>query len=269
MNDEIIAWVKKCVFMKSRLLERQMFRCLFENAPVEEAHRALAAYQNTDGGFGNGIEPDLLVPESSGIGLETAFYYCAMLGGIPPDVGAGATRWLSENVNTDGVVVHPPATLGRYPHQPWWGNPDDNRTLALAADAAALGLAIPEEISMWIDAYAMSLELPRELAEYDYPYFTYAYFHKRFPRREEFLSRFQRDFRDLSDRKAAQFLTLSRYWYQLIDLMPLDLVQSEAARFVASIGDDGMISNPYPELPWWGPIFTLDGLMIIKRLDLL
>jgi hypothetical protein len=27
--------------------------------------------------------------------------------------------------------------------------------------------------------------------------------------------------------------------------------------------------TPYPDLPWWRPIFTLDGLMVMKQLSLI
>ena len=29
--------------------------------------------------------------------------------------------------------------------------------------------------------------------------------------------------------------------------------------------EDGGVATPYPDLPWWCPIFTLDGLILLKR----
>ena len=33
--------------------------------------------------------------------------------------------------------------------------------------------------------------------------------------------------------------------------------------------EDGGVATPYPDLPWWRPVFTLDGLILLKRYGLL
>jgi len=66
--------VKLFIFSKGRLLERKMFSYFFEEGRKEEVLKVLVGYQNHDGGFGNGVEPDLLCPDSSAIGAETALY---------------------------------------------------------------------------------------------------------------------------------------------------------------------------------------------------
>lgn len=55
-------WVKR----NARPLEVARWEYLFENGSKERVIYYLSAYQNDDGGFGNGIEPDFWLP---------SFYY--------------------------------------------------------------------------------------------------------------------------------------------------------------------------------------------------
>lgn len=50
---------------KARGLERSLFEYEFENGSQESVLAELITYQNKDGGFGNGIEPDFWLPNSS------------------------------------------------------------------------------------------------------------------------------------------------------------------------------------------------------------
>ena len=45
-------------------------------------------------------------------------------------------------------------------------------------------------------------------------------------------------------------------------------MRREALRVVEGLQEDGAVVTPYPDLPWWRPIFTLDGLMAMKKLSL-
>ncbi len=51
----------------ARPLERALFAHEFEHGPARAVLDALAAFQNPDGGFGRALEPDLRLPDSSGI----------------------------------------------------------------------------------------------------------------------------------------------------------------------------------------------------------
>lgn len=44
-----------------------------------------------------------------------------------------------------------------------------------------------------------------------------------------------------------------------------EIVNKSAAEFINKIQDDGAVINPYPQFPWWRSIFTLDGLIILKK----
>jgi hypothetical protein len=43
-------------------------------------------------------------------------------------------------------------------------------------------------------------------------------------------------------------------------------VDREAAIFIKALREDGGIVTPYPDFPWWDPIFLLDGLIQLKKM---
>ena len=103
-----------------------LHHALGERGP-EDALVALSAYQNLDGGFGNGLEPDMASPASSAVATSIALRYLARLGaeaGQPMVVGA--IDWLDRSIDRErGVwpIVTPAVEDG--PHAPWWTWSDD------------------------------------------------------------------------------------------------------------------------------------------------
>src|SRR5512135_1751263 len=144
MNAEQIEHAKTFIFKNGRLLERQLFEHFFGSGGRPACLKALFAYQNEDGGFGNGIEPDILCPDSSAIGAETAMVLLDMLGTPDLAVIVDLIGWISRSQNEAGVIDHPPANMSKYPHQPWWENPDPARVLALAGLKRKWGVGDPE-----------------------------------------------------------------------------------------------------------------------------
>ena len=67
-------YVKAVQFMKAkaRPLERAVYEYEFESAPFSKVVEELKHYQNEDGGFGRGLEPDLRCSESSVLAVTRA-----------------------------------------------------------------------------------------------------------------------------------------------------------------------------------------------------
>src|ERR1051326_6637015 len=57
---------------EARLLERRLFATLFLGESADGVVDALRGYQNADGGFGHGLEPDKRCPASLPIDVEVA-----------------------------------------------------------------------------------------------------------------------------------------------------------------------------------------------------
>ncbi|NIW46718.1 MAG: hypothetical protein GWN30_18770, partial [Gammaproteobacteria bacterium] len=80
IDQDQLNTIKIHIYTHGRLLERKIFSHVFEGAPIDGVISALAAYQNPDGGFGNGLEPDLMCPSSSAIGAESALTVLDLIG---------------------------------------------------------------------------------------------------------------------------------------------------------------------------------------------
>ena len=108
--------------LDAALLAHRLGECGPDGALV-----ALSAYQNPDGGFGNGLEPDIASPASSVIATSVAMRFLARLGagGGQPMV-AGALEWLAGAIDRErGVWPIVPAEVDQAPHAPWWAWSDD------------------------------------------------------------------------------------------------------------------------------------------------
>ncbi len=109
----------------ARLIDRHRFAHLFQNGPVEPVRSALAAYRNIDGGYGNGLDPDLRGHASQPAATGIALRYLDDLGPIPTSLGRGICRYLSTATNPDGGL--PPVLRNiRYTESaPWWQRRED------------------------------------------------------------------------------------------------------------------------------------------------
>lgn len=65
LSQAVFRQIRQCLYRYARYVEITWWRRLFEQGSREEALAALAVYQNADGGFGHGLEPDCSNPASS------------------------------------------------------------------------------------------------------------------------------------------------------------------------------------------------------------
>jgi hypothetical protein len=106
----------------ARPLERARYRFHFGGGPVAEVRAALAAFQNTNGGFGHGLEPDLRLPGSSAYATSVALNFFRELGLPAADpMVRSAVRW-SQSAFDRTLDRWPatPAGVNDWPHAPWW-----------------------------------------------------------------------------------------------------------------------------------------------------
>lgn len=268
ISSEKLCSVKRLIYTEGRLLERKLFQYFFENGSKEDCIKALLAYQNEDGGFGNGIEPDLSTPSSSGIAVETALSVLDILDYPHEEILKSVINWLIKNLNDKGYLPYPPADLTEYPYQPWWGNEDTYRIFSIVGLLAKLGFK-DIRIDEVVNKYAMQSQVPLEVNVYDYPIFIYALYNKGFEKRNDVLEYYMKDFTGFLTRNIEHNPLFSRYWSYAIPLVSDEIVSNYAEIFINNIQDDGAFKNPYPQFPWWRPIMTLDGLVILKKYSLI
>ena len=118
------AFARARIFLttQARPLEATLFRAHFEHGALDEVVAQLLPYQNADGGFGRGLEPDLRTPRSSAVATTVAFQ-------IVRETGIDARHPLVERAVGNlldtydaGEQVWPiaPQTEDHSPHAPWW-----------------------------------------------------------------------------------------------------------------------------------------------------
>ena len=113
---------KTFVLENGRDLDRALLAYHFADGTADAVLAALAAYQNEDGGFGHGLEPDLRTPASSVIATTVAFQSCRSLGvlGEHPLVQRGVAYLLETYDATRQVWPIIPPEVEDAPHAPWW-----------------------------------------------------------------------------------------------------------------------------------------------------
>jgi hypothetical protein len=110
------------LFTHGRPLEQARYNYHFEDGAADAVLAALKVFQNDDGGFGHGLEPDLRTLASSVIATSTAFH---ILREIEADAKHGqvqsAIDFLMSAYDPDARVwpIVPPEVEDG-PHAPWW-----------------------------------------------------------------------------------------------------------------------------------------------------
>ncbi|MHA2049144.1 MAG: hypothetical protein ACW986_05975 [Promethearchaeota archaeon] len=267
-NETQIRKVKEFIFQNGRLLERKLFSFFFEDGTRDAVIKALVAYQNLDGGFGNGIEPDLLCPDSTAIGAETAMYILDLLEYRDNEIIDDLYSWIIKEQNENGYIDHPPKNMYNYPFQEWWSGPDDQRILALSGFLKKWGL-VDAEFFQRVKFFYSNNSLPEEIKLYDYPYYIYLKYLGKGDAENEILQQIINQLPNILEKNKDHYLLFGRHWYHAIDSLDKLVIEKETTNFFDGLKDDGGLKIVYQNLPWWRPIWTLDSLILLKKSGLI
>jgi hypothetical protein len=160
MSDDTFDTARAFIQREGRLLERRLFAVLFEGGPPAAVVDVLRGYQNPDGGFGHGLEPDKRCPHSLPIDVEVAFQTLVTVGATggdgDGDGAAGETMvrracdWLGTVAAPDGAVPLSFPVMEPYPRAEHWSEwtytPGFNPTAGLAGLLHRMGVEHP-----WLD----------------------------------------------------------------------------------------------------------------------
>ena len=110
------------VMEQGRELERRLLSFHFDNGTPAAVLSELANYQNQDGGFGNGLEPDIQLPDSSVITTTIALRILREIEATSNDeiVQKAIQYLLAEYDSTQSTWPIVPQAVDEYPHAPWW-----------------------------------------------------------------------------------------------------------------------------------------------------
>jgi hypothetical protein len=148
MSDGIFDTARAFILRDGRLLERRLFAALFQGAPAAGVVDSLRAYQNADGGFGHGLEPDKRCPDSLPIDVEVAFQTLVAAGGpVAEPMVSRACDWLATVSTPDGAVPLSLPVMESYPRAEHWSEwtytPGLNPTAGLAGLLHRMGVDHP------------------------------------------------------------------------------------------------------------------------------
>ena len=107
---------------QARPLEWARFQHLFASGSVAEVVAALVPFQNADGGFGHGLEPDWNAPISSVLATTLALQMLRPMAGPETNgmIQAALGYLLGRFDERTGHWRIIPATTPDAPHAPWW-----------------------------------------------------------------------------------------------------------------------------------------------------
>jgi hypothetical protein len=111
----------------ARPLDRSLFVYHFQSGSVDQVIAELVRFQNADGGFGHGLEPDFRLGASSALATTVAFQVLRELG-VPsedPTVGSGIAYFLASFDTVKRKWPSTPKELNDEPHAPWWHHDGD------------------------------------------------------------------------------------------------------------------------------------------------
>jgi len=132
---------------EGRVLEQRLAATIFDGAPAAGVIDVLRGYQNPDGGFGHGLEPDKRCPVSLAIDVETALLNMTAAGTHDDDMVRRACDFLATIATPDGAVALSSPAIEDYPRAGHWGEwtyvPGLNPTAGLAGLLHGMGVEHP------------------------------------------------------------------------------------------------------------------------------
>ena len=150
----MLAEARDFILRNARLLERRRFAAQFDGAPTGGVVRALLAYRNDDGGFGQALEPDKRDPASQPVDVQFALETMDAVGPFDRAAALAACDWLATVTTGEGGVPFALPSVMDHPHAPWWetgANPPAN----LNPTAAILGVLFKHRVEhRWIGGAA-------------------------------------------------------------------------------------------------------------------
>jgi hypothetical protein len=104
----------------ARLLDRRMFQRLFSDGAAGAVRDAVAAYRNSDGGFGYALEPDCRAAASQPAAVEMALRMMDLADEWDSRPVRDAVDWLAAVAPAEGGAAFVEASVAEGPHAPWW-----------------------------------------------------------------------------------------------------------------------------------------------------
>lgn len=249
-------------------------RHLWRDGSPGEIIAALDAYQNPDGGFGNGLEVDIKAPVSNPFAARLAMQAMRLV-----DLDASAAMraklltWLADNQHEDGDW-HFAREVYDAPLAPWfagWEFPSPNPACCVVGNAIPLEIATDTMRSRVLDLFARQASHNAARSGDFYAMLPYAEYVgvEDVPDRDAWLASVAEGIVKASD--TGVYADAQHFFDHalaagpsLVQRLPRELIVSWADRLLAEPRDDGGWPTPYD--PAWRPWFSTTAMMTLARL---
>lgn len=115
--------IETWLISNARPLEIAKWNLIFNKGTKANLIDEMLKYQNIDGGFGNGFEPDIHTPESAAVpSAEAIFAAYDFKLNLRESWAKKLLNWYEDTAkDTPAIWERVPKSLDDYPHAPWWG----------------------------------------------------------------------------------------------------------------------------------------------------
>jgi len=136
---------------RARVLDRRVFQRLFCGGAAGPVRDAVAAYRNSDGGFGHALEPDCRTAASQQAAVEMALRIMDLANAWDERLVRDAVDWLVTVAPAEGGSATAEPSVSEGPHAPWWV-PDPARPASLIQTGQIAGLLYARGFTHpWLD----------------------------------------------------------------------------------------------------------------------
>lgn len=256
-----------------RPLDQARYAVHFGGGSVEAVATALGRYQNADGGFGHGLEPDITAPDSNPFATELALAICREAGITREHpLLERAAAYLEATQDEDGGWRFS-AAVQAHPMAPWfqgWTWPNLNPACVIAGLLRDLGLGSPRlhaRVEQLFIAHAQLADLATGPFYAVRPYAGYFLTVNEHPRRELYLAGLL--WWVIRAHLAGDLPSASHFFAYVPDpncytgrQLPATIIAEQLDRLEAEQQADGGWPTPYAA-HWRSPT-TVQSLLILR-----
>ncbi len=120
MNKPDIDSAELFIAGTARVLDWRRFEFHFRDGDPQHVVHAVAAYRNSDGGFGHALEPDGRSPGTQPPAIDQALRILHEVDAWDAELVDGALGWLERNAPAEGGAVFVDRSIESWPRGPWW-----------------------------------------------------------------------------------------------------------------------------------------------------
>ncbi|WFA08797.1 hypothetical protein [Tissierella sp. Yu-01] len=128
LSKELFNEINTFMSTEARQLEKTLFNFYFNKASIDDILDSLELYQNPDGGFGQGLEPDFKLKDSSPMATSIGLRYLSKIDNShrAQDMISKAIRYLEITFDSNrNGWFSVPSNVNDYPHASWWKFKED------------------------------------------------------------------------------------------------------------------------------------------------